>query len=161
MRIADIRGASFGWKVVGAAFTIATFTFGLGYYGPSVFLKVLHQERGWPLSVISTAITFHFLISAVIVTYLPEAHRRFGVATVTQAGVAALALGMFCWSLAQAPWQLFVAAAISGVGWSATSGAAIIAMVSPWFEQRRALALGHAFNGASWAACCLRRFGRF
>jgi Major Facilitator Superfamily len=34
-------------------------------------------------------------------------------------------------------------------GWAATSGAAIIAMVSPWFDRRRALALGHALNGAS------------
>jgi cyanate permease len=27
-----------GWTVVAAAFTIATFSFGVGYYGPSVFL---------------------------------------------------------------------------------------------------------------------------
>jgi MFS family permease len=114
-----------------------------------VFLNVLHQERGWPVSVISITITVHFLVSAVLVTRLPEAHRRFGVASVTQAGVAALAIGMVCWSLAGAPWQLFIAAILSGAGWAATSGAAIIAMVSPWFDRRRALALGHALNGAS------------
>src|SRR5262249_7658654 len=56
---------------------------------------------------------------------------------------------MFLWSLVVAPWQLFAAAIVSGAGWAATSGAAIIAMVSPWFDRRRALALGHAFNGAS------------
>jgi MFS family permease len=56
---------------------------------------------------------------------------------------------MLGWSLAAAPWQLFVTASLSGVGWAATSGAAIIAMVSPWFDRRRALALGHALNGAS------------
>jgi MFS family permease len=63
--------------------------------------------------------------------------------------VAALVVGMCGWSLAPSLWFLFVAAILSGAGWAATSGAAIIAMVSPWFERRRALALGHALNGAS------------
>jgi MFS family permease len=80
---------------------------------------------------------------------LPDAHRRFGIATITQAGVVALVMGMLFWSLAGEPWQLFIAAIFSGAGWAATSGAAIIAMVSPWFDRRRALALGHALNGAS------------
>ena len=56
---------------------------------------------------------------------------------------------MLGWSLAAAPWQLFVASLLSGAGWAATSGAAIIAMVSPWFDRRRPLALGLALNGAS------------
>jgi hypothetical protein len=144
-----VRPVFFGWRVVAAAFSVASFTFGIGYYGPPVFLNALHQERGWPVSVISVAITLHFLVSAVFVTRLPDAHRRFGVASVTKAGVAALAIGMVCWSLAGAPWQLFIAAILSGSGWAATSGAAIIAMVSPWFDRRRALALGHALNVAS------------
>jgi MFS family permease len=94
-------------------------------------------------------ITVHFLVSAVLVARLPEAHRRFGIAAVTQVGAVALVVGMCGWSLAPSPWFLFVAAILSGAGWAATSGAAIIAMVSPWFERRRALALGHALNGAS------------
>jgi MFS family permease len=139
----------FGWKVVFTAFTVATFTFGFGYYGPAVFLNVLHQQRGWPLPLIATAITVHFLVSAALVAHLPEAHRRFGITTVTQAGAVALMVGMCGWSLAPSPWFLFAAAILSGAGRAAASGAAIIAMVSPWFERRRALALGHALNGAS------------
>jgi MFS family permease len=139
----------FGWKVVATAFVVATCTFGFGYYGPSIFLDVLHRQHGWPVSLISAAITAHFLVSALLVSWLPDAHSRFGIAPVTQAGVAALVTGMLGWSLADAPWQLFAATLLSGAGWAATSGAAIIAMVSPWFDQRRALALGHALNGAS------------
>jgi hypothetical protein len=77
---------------VATAFAVATCTFGVGYYGPSIFLNVLHQERGWSVSIISAAITVHFLVSAVLVARLPDAHRRFGVATITQAGVAALVM---------------------------------------------------------------------
>jgi MFS family permease len=149
MIIGALRAVFFGWKVVAAAFTVATFSFGVGYYGPSVFLNVLHEEHGWPVSVISAAITVHFLVSAILVTRLPDAHRMLGVASVTFGGAAALVIGMFCWSVADAPWQLFPAAVLSGCGWAATSGAAIIAMVTPWFDRRRAPALGHALNGAS------------
>ena len=149
MTVSAFPSIFFGWKVVMAAFVIAMFTFGVGFYGPSVFLSVLHQQRGWSVSVLSSAITVHFLISAILVTCLPEVQRRFGIASTTLAGAAALVFGPFCWSLARSPWQLFPAALLSGAGWAATSGAAIIAMVSPWFDRRRASALGHALNGAS------------
>lgn len=149
MTVGAFPSIFFGWKVVMAAFVIATLTFGVGFYGPSVFLSVLHQQHGWPVSVVSSAITAHFLVSAILVTCLPEVHRRFGIAPTTLAGAAALVVGPLCWSLARSPWQLFPAALVSGAGWAATSGAAIIAMVSPWFDRRRALALGHALNGAS------------
>jgi predicted MFS family arabinose efflux permease len=38
---------------------------------------------------------------------------------------------------------------LSGAGWAATSGAAINAMVAPWFDRERPKALSLAFNGAS------------
>jgi MFS family permease len=139
----------FGWKVVWTAFLIAVFAWGVGFYGPSVFLLVLHTTRGWPISLISAAITLHFLFSAVIIAYLPEAHRRFGVWRITFGAVALLGLGGLAWASAWQPWQLFLAALVSGAGWAATSGAAINAIVMPWFEQERPKAISLAFNGAS------------
>jgi hypothetical protein len=35
----------FGWRVVWAAFVVAVFGWGVGFYGPSVFLQVLHKDR--------------------------------------------------------------------------------------------------------------------
>jgi hypothetical protein len=49
----------FGWSVAWAAFALAVFAWGIGFYGPSVFLQFLHTSRGWSISEISTAITFH------------------------------------------------------------------------------------------------------
>lgn len=138
-----------GWSVAWVAFTVAVFAWGVGFYGPSVFLQTLHTTRGWPISIISAAITSHFLLSAAIVAYLPELHRRFGVAKSTIAGVALSALGICAWASVVAPWQLFAAALLSGAGWAATSGAAINAMVAPWFERDRPKALSFALNGAS------------
>src|SRR6516165_2494758 len=85
--------ANFGWKVVGAAFVLAVFGWGIGFYGPSVFLRTLHDERGWPIALVSAAITAHFLFSALFVACLPEAYARWGLKRVTQAGISALRSG--------------------------------------------------------------------
>ena len=142
-------GLFFGWRVVAAAFVFAVFAWGLAFYGPSVFLHEIHGARGWPVSLISAAITTQYLFGAVLIAYLDDAHRRFGLAAVTRIGVVALAFGILAWSLAAAPWQLFAAATLTAVGWSSTSGAAINAMLVPWFRRRRGVALSLAYNGAS------------
>jgi MFS family permease len=139
----------FGWKVAWVAFVVAVFAWGVGFYGPAVFLPALHAARGWPISVISAAITTHFLLSAAMITFLPHLHRRLGIAAVTKAGVVLSAVGIVAWANAQAPWQLFPAAALTGAGWAVTSGAAVNAMVARWFDRDRPKALSLAFNGAS------------
>lgn len=144
-----LRSVFFGWRVVAVAFIVAVFAWGVGFYGPSVFLRTLHEARGWSVAAISAAVSAHFLLSAVLIAYLSDAHRRFGLARVTQTGAVALAVGALAWSCASAPWHMFVAALLSGIGWAATSGAAINAMVAPWFERQRPAALAMAFNGAS------------
>ena len=62
-----------GWRVVWTAFVIAVFGWGVGFYGPAVYLPALHQARGWSISTISAAITAHYLVSAAQITALPEA----------------------------------------------------------------------------------------
>ena len=139
----------FGWSVAWAAFALAAFAWGIGFYGPSIFLQTLHTSRGWSISQISAAITFHFLLSAFLIAYLPEIHRRFGIAGTTFGGALLMGIGLIGWSGAWQPWQLFVAAVPSAAGWAATSGAALNAIVARWFERDRPKAIGLAFNGAS------------
>lgn len=143
------RGTFFGWWVTAGAFVLAVFGWGLGFYGPPVFLGVLHETRGWPLGLISAAITLHYLVGAALAARLPSLHARFGLARFTQIGVLTLSLGLIGWALAAEPWQLFIAAAVSGAGWSASSAAAINAIIAPWFVRTRPAALGMAYNGGS------------
>ena len=139
----------YGWRVVQAAFVLAMFGWGLGFFGPPVFLSVIHEAHGWPLVLISAAISLHFLTGALVAANLPALHRRFGASAFTKAGVAAMAAGLTGWSAASAPWHLFVAALFSGAGWATMSAAALNALVSPWFNRTRPLALGMAYNGGS------------
>src|SRR5215213_9005267 len=111
----------YGWRVVQASFVLALFGWGLGFFGPPVFLSVIRESRGWPIVLISAAISLHFLVGALVGANLPALHRRFGASAFTKAGVAAMAVGLAGWSTASAPWQLFVAALFSGAGWATMS----------------------------------------
>jgi MFS family permease len=144
-----VREVFFGWYVVGTAFVVAIFSWGISFYGPPIFLQFPHQTRGWPVSLISAAITAHFLLGAAIVVNLAVLYRRFGIVAVTRAGALMTAIGLLGWAFAREPWQLFLVTPISGAGWAMTSGAALNAMVAPWFIRRRPAALSMAFNGAS------------
>ena len=141
--------AFFGWRVTWAAFIVAVFGWGLGFYGPPIYLYAVQEARGWSLELVSTAVTAHYLIGAAFVANLAALHRRFGLPAVTEAGAVCLAVGLVGWALAQSPTQLFAATVLSGAGWAATGPAAINAMVSPWFQRRRPAALSFAYNGAS------------
>ena len=145
----------FGWRVVGAAFVLAFFGWGLGFYGPPVYLHAVREARGFSLSVVSAAVTLHYLVGAIVAANIPALYRRFGLPAVTQAAALALATGVFGWAIAGAPWQLFAATLVSGAGWAAMSGVAVNAVVSPWFARARPAALGTAYNGASFAGLIL------
>ncbi len=139
----------FGWQVVAAAGVLAMFTWGINFYGPSVYLHALHAREGWSATLISAAITLHFLASGAVVMGLPALHRRFGVVAVTRAGMLACSVGVLGWGYAAAPWHLVPSALLTAAGWAVTSGAAINTLVSPWFDRRRPEALAMAYNGAS------------
>ncbi|KAG0775900.1 hypothetical protein G6F22_012967 [Rhizopus arrhizus] len=139
----------FGWKVLAATFTLAIFGWGVGFYGPPVFLHAVVQRTGWSVALVSGAVTLHFLAGTVVVANLPRLYRRAGVPQTTFGGAVLLALGVAGWAVAQAPWQLYAAAVVSGMGWVALGAAAVNALIAPWFVRRRPTALGMAYNGAS------------
>jgi hypothetical protein len=139
----------FGWRVVAAVFVLAMFGWGLGFYGPPIWLHAVRETRGWPPALVSAAVTVHFLAGALTVAGLPRLYERFGVAAVTKAGSIALAAGIIGWAMAREPWHLFLATLLSGGGWVTMGAAAVNAIVSPWFVRTRAAALAAAYNGAS------------
>lgn len=141
--------AFYGRTVVRAAFVLAIFGWGLGFYSPSIFLHAVIARTGWTLPLVSAAVTLHFLFGAGVVACLPRIHRQLGVAATTAGGATALALGVTGWALAAQPWQLFAAALLSGSGWVTMGAAGINAILSPWFVRTRPLALARAYNGAS------------
>jgi MFS family permease len=141
--------AFYGWRVVAAVFVLATFGWGVGFYGPPIYLHTLHETRGWSLDIISTAVTVHFLFGAIVIANLRKLYQRFGVSRVTKAGSIGLAVGVVGWAMAREPWQLFIAVLLSGGGWVTMGAAAVNAIIAPWFVRMRPVALASAYNGSS------------
>lgn len=138
-----------GWRVVAAAFVVAVFGWGVGFYGPPVFLATVLHDRGWPVALVSGAVTLHFLAGAVMVSSLPRLYRRLGLAAVTCLGAVVLGVGVLGWACAQTIWQLHAAAILTGAGWPAMGPVAVNEIVGPWFRAKRPAALSMAYNGAS------------
>jgi MFS family permease len=139
----------FGPWVVRGAFVLALFGWGLGFYGPPVYLHAVIERTGWSLAWVSAAVTLHFLFGALVVARLPRWHARWGVGRVAVVGACVATLGVLGWATCRAPWQLMVAALLSGGGWVTMGAVAINAAIAPWFERTRPAALAKAYNGAS------------
>jgi MFS family permease len=139
----------FGWYVVAATFILAIFGWGVGFYGPPIYLQMVVQQTGWSVALASTAVTLHFLVGAAVVANLPRLYRLTGVPLVTVTGAVLLAIGVVGWAVADQPWHLFAAALLSGAGWVAMGAAAVNAVIAPWFVRSRPAALSMAYNGAS------------
>src|SRR4051795_10071966 len=80
-----------GWRIVAVCFLLATFGWGLGFYGQSVYVAELHRARGWSTSLISSGTTFFYLFGAALVVFVAEAIRAFGPRNCLIAGTFAMA----------------------------------------------------------------------
>jgi predicted MFS family arabinose efflux permease len=139
-----------GWRIVVVCFLVATFGWGLGFYGQSVYLAELHRLHGWPASLISSGTTFFYLFGAVIVAFVNEAVRAFGPRNCLLGGVFALAAAAVMIGQVTAPWQLYAANALLAFGWAGTSLAIITNTLGLWFDKKRGMAISLALNGASF-----------
>jgi MFS family permease len=139
-----------GWRIVAVCFLVATFGWGLGFYGQSVYVAELHRLHGWPASLISSATTFFYLFGALLVVFISEAIRTFGPRNCLLAGIFALASAAVLLGRVTEPWQLYAANAVLAVGWAGTSLGVITNTLGLWFDQKRGMAISLALNGASF-----------
>ncbi|HVQ75266.1 MAG TPA: MFS transporter, partial [Candidatus Binatia bacterium] len=139
----------YGWYVVGGAALIAVWSWGLGFYGLSIYLVSLRAAHPWSTGAVSMAITAFYLIGAVLTAFAGHAMRRFGPRVTVAACALAMAAGVGSLPLVAEIWQLYLAFAVLAVGWAGMSGAAINILLAPWFEARRGLAVSLALTGAS------------
>jgi len=139
----------YGWNVVGATFVMALFSFGLGFYGLTVYVATLQRVHGWSAAAVSAPVTAYYVAGALLTMVIGGAYERFGPRVVVTAGSLAMAVGLASLGVATWPWQLYPAFLVMAVGWGSMSGAAINIILAPWWERRRGFAVSLAFNGAT------------
>ena len=138
-----------GWAVVIACGIIASFSWGLGFYGLGVYLHALNRLHGWSAGLISVAVTAYYTLSAgclVVVGGLIDRHGPRGVLTY---GVVTMAAAVALLGVITAPWQLFAVYLVMATSWSCLSSTGLSSTLLPWFGRRQGLAMTLALTGAS------------
>ncbi|WP_171583332.1 MFS transporter [Bradyrhizobium australiense] len=139
-----------GWRIVAVCFLLATFGWGLGFYGQSVYVAELQRLHGWPTSLISSGTTFFYLFGAALVAFVSEAIKAFGPRNCLIAGTFAMAAAAISIGQVREPWQLYLANAVLAFGWAGTSLGIITNTLGLWFDNKRGMAISLALNGASF-----------
>src|SRR5882757_8429899 len=133
-----------GWRIVVVCFSVATFGWGFGFYGQSIYVAELHRLHGWPASLISAGTTFFYLFGAVLVAFVAEAIKAFGPRKCLVAGTFAMAAAAISIGQVTEPWQLFLANAVLAFGWAGTSLSIINNTLGLWFDKKRGMAISLA-----------------
>src|SRR3981189_493535 len=139
-----------GWRIVLVCFLLATFGWGLGFSGQSVYGAELQRLHGWPASLISSGTTFFYLSGAALVAFVSEAIKGFGPRNCMIAGICTMALAAISIGQVREPWQLYLANAVLAFGWAGTSLGMITNTLGLWFDKKRGMAISLALNGASF-----------
>jgi MFS family permease len=145
-RSQDVLDSARGWVTVGAAFVAMVAVFGVAYSFGAFFAPMAAEFRtgsGATSLVFSITACCWFLLGSVS----GRAVDRVGPRPVLLIGAVALAGGLLATSAAQQLWVGYLGYGL-GVGVAVACGyVPMVAVVSGWFERRRALAVGVAVAG--------------
>src|SRR5215468_2903074 len=84
-----------GWLVVAAAFLVALFGFGLGFYGPGIYLVVLKARHGWSIGELSSVITTYYVLGASLLFFgVGSLFELYGPRKVLSVGIVAMGIGL-------------------------------------------------------------------
>ena len=140
-----------GWRVVAVCFAMAVVCWGFGFYGHAFYLAELQRLHGWPTSLVSSATTAYYFVSAVLVVFISDAVRRLGARACVLIGSLAFAVSVAALPFIATPVHLFAVYLLMAVGWATMSVGAITNILGQWFDAKRGLAISLALNGASFS----------
>src|SRR5919201_3760442 len=70
----------YGWNVVAAVFVMAALSFGLGFYGMTVYVATLQHLHGWSAATVSARVTVHHVAGALVTMTIGDVYARASVA---------------------------------------------------------------------------------
>jgi MFS family permease len=139
----------YGWWIVFGCLIVAVVGWSLGTFGMGVYIHVLSEQRGFSISLISSAVTISYLVSAACLISVGTATARLGPKPVIAAGSVIMGLTVAALAYCQQIWQVFLVFAVMGIGRSCLSTTSISTTLAPWFERHQGRAVSMALLGAS------------
>jgi MFS family permease len=139
----------YGWVIVATTFLIALVTVG-GRSAFGVFVVPMSEEFGWSRSTVSLAAALGFLVNGLSQPFLGRLFDTLGGRKVILASL--VVFGVTTTLLALTSHIMFLIAVfgiIMSVAWSGTSLTTTSALLSRWFQRKRATVLSLGTAGAS------------
>ena len=134
-------GLFYGWVLVVMLGITQTITWGILYYGFTVFLPVLESDRGWTRGQQSGAFSIAMLLSGVCAAPVGRWLDDRGPRLLMTAGSVAATPLLLALSQVTTLLQFYVVWALIGVVMSAVLYEPAFAVVTAWFERQRIRAL--------------------
>ena len=138
-----------GWWVVVGVFVMLTIAAGIGFYGLSVYLRALTVEQGFSVGAVSGATAVFFLVAGLAGLPVASVIARRDPRLLIAVGAVACAAALLLLGRADQVWQVYVAHAVFGAGFAASSLVPGTTLVTRWFVRRRSVALSVASTGLS------------
>jgi MFS family permease len=139
----------YGWWIVAACMIAALVGNALGLFGAGVYLHQVVTVNGWTTGLVSGAITQFYIVSALLLIPVGSGIKLYGPRPVIALAAIALAGGVIEIGRATAPWQVYLAFLLMGIGWAGLSTTAVATTLAPWFDRHQGRATSIASLGAS------------
>lgn len=139
----------YGWKIVVAIMVIFTFTSGLSFYNHAIYLNALAAQPAFDVQTASFAVSIFFLSGGIIGLWVAKWVQDYDPRICICSGAIISFFALSSLAYVAAVWQLFVAYACLGIGFSASSLIPATTLVTRWFRKKRAMALSIASTGLS------------
>jgi MFS family permease len=139
----------YGWYVVAAVLVITATTSGLVFYNLSILLAAFVAERGFPVSLASSATATFFIASGIGGAIAGRLVDCIDARIVIAAGATIAAIALACVGLLRETWQLYAFYVVFGFCYGASGLVPVTTVIARWFNQRRALAFSIGSTGLS------------
>ncbi|MBE7203927.1 MAG: MFS transporter, partial [Parafilimonas terrae] len=136
------HGIHYAWVVMAVAFlTMLTTAGAMGL--PGALLLPLHDEFGWSVGDISSALAVRIVLFGLMAPFAAAMMNRFGLRAVITAAVVLISGALSLATLMTRFWQLMVLwGLLVGVGTGLTAMVLGATVANRWFVKHRGLALG-------------------
>lgn len=136
------RNLHYGWVVAATTFLTMLATAGaMGSAG--VMIQPLHQEFGWDIADISTAMALRLVLFGLLGPFAAAFMNHFGIRQVVSTALAMIVFGIVASLFMTQIWQLLLLwGVVIGVGTGMTALVLGATVASRWFTKRRGLVIG-------------------
>lgn len=110
---------------------------------PGILIEPLHDEFGWSLGPISTAVSINLVLYGLVAPFSAALMERLGIARVTSVALLMVSVGAILPVWMTQSWQLILSWGILvGIGTGAMAMALVATVVNRWFVGRRGIVSG-------------------